>query len=205
MMTEPKHSDSDPSSESFDLFRDEALRHHRNEAHDGGRILEISPAWSLWTYWLVLTVVVAGGFYSVFGTINQYAEGPAIIRAEGRTNLTARWEGTVELVESSFGERVDEGDILVRFDMTDEVAERERLDREYELQLIRFLRNPTDQSVRQSLASLRADLELAEARLEQRVVRSPHPGIVSDIRIRQGQHLTPGEVILSITDDDKEF
>ena len=203
-------SDRSPGREdtlrtSSELFRDEALQYHR-DAHQGeGSALEISPRWVRWSYWPLVAVVLTVALYSFFGTVDEYASGPAVVRAEGAIRLTATWPGTVESVDVGFGDRVAAGQVLVRFAAAVEIAEADRLQREFDLQLIRFLRNPSDSSARQSLASLRAQIELAAARLDQRLVRAPHAGTVSDVRIRPGQYLAPGDPVLSMVGPDRGF
>jgi membrane fusion protein (multidrug efflux system) len=64
------------------------------------------------------------------------------------------------------------------------------------------MRDLADESASQALSTLRAEKELAEFQLEQRVVRAPQAGVVSDVRIRRGQHLTEGEVLVSLVQED---
>ena len=185
------------------LFRKEALDQLQAGARAG--LLRISPAWTRWTYWLVVLVVAASLAYSFFGTVDEYASGPALIRAEGRRELTALAAGTVAVVEVRPGQRVTSGQLLVRFNDAEEQAEHARLEREFELQLIKTLRDPADQVARQALTALRAQKELAQARLDERGARAPSNGVVSDIRIRQGQHLAAGDVILTLVQPDSPF
>ena len=49
---------------------------------------------------------------------------------------------------------------------------------------------------------LRAQRDLAEARLAERIIRAPQAGTISDVRIRPGQQLQPGDVLLSLVDAD---
>jgi membrane fusion protein (multidrug efflux system) len=86
--------------------------------------------------------------------------------------------------------------VLVRFH--GDVAELDRLDQEFELQLMKTLANPADEAARQSLTSLRAARELARARLEEKLIRASDAGVVSDVRIRPGQSLAAGDPVLSI-------
>ena len=44
-------------------------------------------------------------------------------------------------------------------------------------------------------------MQLARAKLEDREIRAPEPGLVSDIRIRPGLHLEAGEVLLTLVTD----
>jgi membrane fusion protein (multidrug efflux system) len=109
----------------------------------------------------------------------------------------------VAAVDVQPGQRVTAGQVLVRFH--GDVAELERLDQEFELQLMKTLANPADESARQSLTSLRAARELARARLEERLIRASAAGVVSDVRIRPGQSLNAGDPVLSIVTTDADF
>jgi len=187
-----------------EIFRREAI-----EALDGpqraGDILRISPAWTRWGFWLILSLLATAAVFGAVFTVRQYAAGVALVRAEGRTDVTALLGGTVLSVEVQPGQRVAAGQVLVQFHMARETAEYDRIVREFELQLVRALRDPSDQAARQALTSLQPQKELAESRLRERTVRSPSDGVVSDIRIRPGQLLTPGETILSIFGGNSKF
>ena len=74
---------------STDLFRAEALRHHQEGHRGGGDILRISPEWIPAAYRLLLVVLAAAAAYGTFGTLTEYATGPAVVRVEGRTHVTS--------------------------------------------------------------------------------------------------------------------
>ncbi len=95
--------------------------------------------------------------------------------------------------------------MLVTLYLADRAAELERMNRELDLQMIRFLRDPADQAARSSLTTLRAERQLAQTRFEEQRLNAPHAGIVSDVRIRPGQHLTPGDPVLSLLGDDTRW
>lgn len=187
-----------------DLFREEALAHYAQREAQGD-VLRISPVWTQWTYWLLCAACAVGLLFAAFGSVHQYAPGPAVVRAEGRVDLTARAAGTVADVEVQSGQRVRAGQLLVRFYEAPEISERERIRREFDLLLVRTLRDPTDQGSRAALSTLRAQRELAESRLQERSVRAPRDGLVSDVRIRPGQHLGPGDVVLSLVGEPEQF
>jgi membrane fusion protein (multidrug efflux system) len=182
------------------IFREEALAHHAQYPARGD-VLRISPRWTRWAYGVLLLVLVAGLAYAALGTVHEYATGPAVVRVEGRRDLTAKAPGTVSEVLARPGQRVKRGDVLVRFYLAQEGAELERIEREFELQLAKILRDPSDQVSRGALSSLRAQRELAQARLDERTVRAPDDGVVSDVRVRPGQHLGPGEIIATLVDE----
>jgi multidrug efflux pump subunit AcrA (membrane-fusion protein) len=183
------------------LFREEALRHVERGRGVEGDILRLSPAWTRWTYWLLVAAFALGGLYMVLGTVYEYAAGPAVIWVSGRSSLTATSAGTVETVEVRPGQRVEAGAVLVRFHSEREVAELERLQREFDLQLAKALRDPMDAAARQTLTALRTQRDLARTRVEQLSVRATQGGVIGDIRIRPGQYLNQGDVALTMLGD----
>lgn len=179
------------------IFREEALRHHEGTQQEGD-VLRIAPAWTRWTYWTLLGLLAAALLYSLLGTLPEYASGPAVVRVDGQSHLSVDTPGLVSSVEVRPGQRVQAGQALVSFRSREETAALERIQREFDLQLIRVLRDPSDESARQTLTSLRAEHELALARQQARTLRAPHEGVVSGLRIRPGQYVTPGESVISI-------
>jgi len=182
------------------LYRAEALEHHDGEQREG-ELLRLSITWPGRAYWLLVAAVAIGIGFCAVGSVNEYASGPAVVRIEDRSDLTATFAATVAQVLARPGQHVEAGAPLIQFVAEDESAERARLDSEFELQLVRVMRDPSDQAARQSLTSLRAQRELAAARVGQRLVRASRAGIISDVRVRAGEHLNPGELIVSIVGD----
>jgi membrane fusion protein (multidrug efflux system) len=189
-----------------ELFRKEALD-ALEQAADGsdGEPLHVSPNWTRAAYWVLVAAVAGSLSFASSATIGEYASGPAVVRVEGRVDLTATANGTVEHVEVQPGQHVTAGQLLVRFNAVPETAELERLQTEFEGQLAKLLRDPNDQAARQALTSLRPQRDLARTRVEQRALRAPHPGIITDVRIRPGQLLSAGELALSLTSEDTRF
>ncbi len=184
-----------------DLFREEALDHWRRDRRRHGSVLHLSPGWTRATYWLLLAMVAAGLIFISVGRVHEYAEGPAVVRVRGRTSLTAVVAGTVKELSVQPGQRVRAGEELLRFHDAGEVAELRRLHRDFELKLVARLRDPSDPATGQALGSLLAERKVAEARLAERTVLAPHAGVVGDLRVRQGQHVNPGDSLLSLTGD----
>jgi membrane fusion protein (multidrug efflux system) len=135
----------------------------------------------------------------------EYATGPAVIRVDGRTDLSVSSPGIVASVEVQPGQRVKQGQVLVRLSDANEVAELARFNREFELQMIRRLQNLADEGARSALTTLRAQRELARSQLAQRLVVAPHDGVVSDVRVRDGQHLVPGDVAVALVGEDSRL
>jgi len=185
------------SSSTPEIFRREALDALKEQKR-AGNVIRIAPNWTNWAYWTVIAILASSLLFSAAATVSEYAEGPALVRAEGRMDLTSVSGGTVVAVEVQPGQRVASDQVLVRFYVAHEAQELERLNREFELQLIKLMREPTDEGARAALSSLRAQRDQAQARLDERTVKAPQAGIVSDVRIRPGQLLQPGDMIVSL-------
>jgi membrane fusion protein (multidrug efflux system) len=179
------------------LFRQQAVEYQRAPVREGD-VLRLTPAWREWTFRLLLLMVAVALAFASLVRITQYARGPALVRVEGRTDVTPTSPGTVEAVLVRPGQQVKKGQALVRLHVEQERAELERVDREFELELVRLLRSPGDQAIRARLSALNAERTRARSQVESRLLRASQPGFVSDVRIRAGQQLAPGEIALSI-------
>lgn len=185
---------------TMEMFRSEAIEAQASAARVGAP-LRLEPGWIGVTYWfLVGALLVAVGFAGMV-RVGEYAHGPAVVRADGRADVTCPMGGVVMSVEVRPGDRVVVGQTLVRFHTESERQELTHLDREFELKLVRLLLHPNDEGTRQSLASLRASRELAAARLADRAVTAPVSGVVRNLRIRPGQLLAPGDAVLTVADE----
>jgi membrane fusion protein (multidrug efflux system) len=188
-----------------DLFRVEAIDALHAGLDSEGDVVRLSPAWLEWTYRLLAFVLVVAVAYGLIGSITEYASGPAVVRVDGAAHVTTPTAGVVVAVAVRPGQRVTKGQLMVRLYDGQETAALNRLQREFDLQLARVLRDPNDQAARQSLTALRADVEQATAQRSARLVRAPQAGIVSDVRVRNGQLLSPGEPVCAIVGDSARF
>ncbi|WP_084736568.1 efflux RND transporter periplasmic adaptor subunit [Cystobacter ferrugineus] len=183
------------------IFRKEALDYYQHHRRQEGDVLRIAPEWTRWTYVLLVTIVVMAVLICLVGTVSEYSTGPALVRVERRTGVTASAGGVVASVEVAPGERVTQGQVLATFQSEDERNSLARLERETELHLIRYMRNLTDVAARQALTTLQAEQELARSRLEARSLRAPVAGVIGDLRIQPGQYLAPGTQVASLVED----
>jgi hypothetical protein len=192
-------------NEDAGLFRDEAVQAYSRGSSDEGTLIRISPRWVRYVYAFIIGAVTVTILFGIFFTQREYASGPAIVRLSGQTELTSRTSGTVESVDIIPGSKVESQQVLVTLHADAERDMLDKLEAEFDIELIRLLRNPEDTGVRSALAQIRADIGLANARLQERVVRAPHDGFVHDIRIRPGRLLTAGDPILSIVKHDRSY
>lgn len=190
-----------PSERPRDIFRKEALDHYRRSRGKEGDVLRLSPRWTRWTYWLLVFVTGVMLLFFAFFRVGEYISGPAVIRSTGH-NLTAAEAVTVAEVRVQPGQLVAAEEILVRFESQEEEADLARANHDYELGLAHHLHQTESASADLSLSSLRSARDLAARRLEARLVRSPAAGIVRDVRIRPGQHVSAGQSLLRLGEED---
>jgi membrane fusion protein (multidrug efflux system) len=186
------------------IFRREAFDHYaRTMSTDD--LLRLGPGWTRWTFWTMVAAVGAAIAFAAVAHVDEYASGPAIVRVDGRVELTAPFAATVAKVLVQPGERIGADTPLVQFAKDDEQAELGRIDRELDLQMLKLLRDPTDNAARQALSGLYAARDLAESRLAGRLMRARSGGVVSDVRVRPGERVNPGDLIASIVEPNATY
>lgn len=181
------------------IFRKEALDALQASDNEGA-LVKLVPGWSRWSYWFILVVVIVGIAYASGASINEYASGPAIVRVDKKLDVTTATGGVVVEVKVRSGAPVKVGETLVQFQATAETNELDRINTEIQLQTAKYLRDTTDEGAKSALAVLRASRDQALAHLKERSVVAPRAGIVSNLRIRPGQMLGPGDVVATILD-----
>jgi multidrug efflux pump subunit AcrA (membrane-fusion protein) len=186
------------------IFREEALDALQS-ADSEGALVKLVPGWSRYAYWFILIIVIAGIAYSAAASVTEFASGPAVVRVDKRLDVTTALGGVVLDVAVHSGDRVKAGQILMRFQTTQETHELARINRDMQLQMLKHLRDPTDESAKATLASLRAAQEQAQVHLKERSVTAPRAGVVRNLRIRPGQLLGAGDVVATIVDENSAF
>jgi membrane fusion protein (multidrug efflux system) len=178
------------------IFRDQALRYAtwRGDAD----VLRVSPRWTRRAYWVIVAAAAAAILFAVFGTVHEYASGPAVVWLTDRIQVTATAGGTVSEIAVAAGQHVDAGQVLVRFAAPVERADLERIDREFEAQLAKSLRDPADQAARAALTTLRTQRDVAAARVDVLTIRAPKSGVIGDVRIRPGELIETGHIVLTL-------
>lgn len=69
------------------IYRTEAVEYHARSRTDG-ELLMLLPGWTRWSYRLLVSLLLAAALFIIFGSVSQYAEGPAVIRAADRVPVT---------------------------------------------------------------------------------------------------------------------
>jgi biotin carboxyl carrier protein len=193
-----------PGLGEMPLFRDEAVREHTKSHAAEGDLVRLSPRWANIAYWFLAATFAIAVIVMVFGRVHEYATGTAVVRLADQTQLSTSTPGVVAIVEVGTGERVREGQILVRFTSVDEQSMVEKLKVDFDHELIALLRNPDDPTARAAVGRVRSELDLAQSRLEQRLLRAPVDGTVFDVRVRPGLLVNPGEPVVSVLQNDRK-
>jgi hypothetical protein len=178
-------------------FRPEAMESHVRGKR-GGEVVRLAPAWVNWMYWLLVGAAALTALVVSVAPLSEYAEGPAIVVSQGARDIVAAAAGTVETVDAQVGSWVRTGDPLVTLSRASEQGDLQQLEREWELQLLKVLRDPVDAPAREALGTLRAQRERATARVAERTVAAAQAGLVAEIWVKPGQQLAPGERVASV-------
>jgi hypothetical protein len=148
-----------------DIFRVEALEYHVRKWDQEGDVLRTAPAWLRRSHWFLLIILMLAVAFMSFANLNEYAAGPAIIRARESVKIASPGASLVRSVKVLVGDRVHQGDLLVEFDLSSHGAK--------------------DASGGQ--------------------LRAPLEGVVSDVWVRPGQLMNPGDPAMNIIDGDAGY
>lgn len=168
-----------------------------------GDVVRVSPGWLSWAYWFLVLLLAGSVAFIVIARVSTYSEGPALIRSNARTIVTARSAGVVESVEVVPGDKVTPGMVIARFDSTDQQLAVTRLEREFETQLRNHMLDPADSAADNALRTVRNELDTARTALDERLIRANATGMLGDVRVRTGQLVEPGNVVASVVDNSK--
>jgi membrane fusion protein (multidrug efflux system) len=141
--------------------------------------------------------------YSITVKVPHYSKGTGVVIFQGAL-VTAPAAGTVDTVYVQPGQPVKKGELLVKMASAKEDADLAQAQTELEAAEQQYLFDPSDEQVRKSMKTAQATYHHAEAVLEQRSVRAPKDGTVSDIRIRSGGGLQFSDPILTIVEPGTE-
>jgi membrane fusion protein (multidrug efflux system) len=186
------------------IFRKEALDALQQQDAEGA-LIRLVPGWSKATYWVIVVLIVTGLTYSAAASMNDYARGMAVVRVDKRLDVATASGGIVAAIEVKNGMHVKAGQTILRFQSTQEDNQLAMINRDVQTQTLRLLRNPSDESAKATLASLRSSQELAMTHLKERALVAPRAGVVANLRSRIGTPLTPGEVAATIVDENSGF
>lgn len=183
------------------LFRPDAIRKRYQAQPEFGALLQGPPRWTRYgfrTLSVGLTMLLA---IAAFGSIGQYASGPALLVDDTHIEVRSEIAGVVAWPLLSTGAAIVEGTALVQFDDTAERNELEAAEREFARWLRRRLQRPDDESLRPSLIAARDRLFRAETARDRKVLRAPHAGEVGAMHVIAGQSVQLGQTVITLRID----
>jgi membrane fusion protein (multidrug efflux system) len=178
------------------LYRPEALESHRRRGAEGV-VAELSPGWVRCAYPVLCVSMAIALLFATCTHVPTYSSGLGVVVFPG-TPVTAPTNGTVDTLYVQSAQQVRKGDLLVKLASAKEDADLEQARSEYEAAVQQYLVDSSDETIKKTLVTAKASRERADASLEQRTVRAPCDGTVSDVRIRVGAPLQFGEPILTV-------
>lgn len=179
------------------IFRDEALAYQQLRTASGD-VIRVHPGWVQSVVWLIVGAFVLGVVFTSIARVHRYAQGPAVIRMAGRSEITATQAGTVAAMRVKTGQSVAAGQLLVKLSDTEQTAAFSTAQAEFERNLILYLQAPNDKGIRQALSSLVKQRDAAKAALDARQIYAPHAGVIREILVGEGQRIEPGTVVASL-------
>ncbi|HKU39620.1 MAG TPA: hypothetical protein VJR89_15780, partial [Polyangiales bacterium] len=87
------------------LFRPRAIE-RASELAERADVLRLAPTWTRWAYWVIVGGALAAVAYATLARVDEWAQGSALVRVEGTTDLTAVAAGTVARVAVEPGQAV---------------------------------------------------------------------------------------------------
>lgn len=191
---------SEIAADQGGLYRGEALEAHRTRGNEGVPV-NLSPSWVKRTYPILVVTILIAVACSIFITVPTYSSGIGVVMFAG-TSITSPTGGTVEEVLVKPGQEVGKDTVLVRLHSAEQDAELRQIQKEADNATIMYLFDQQDETTKKTLHSALTRVVREQDRVESRLVRAKQAGIVSDVRVRPGQQLTPGDHVALIVEPD---
>jgi multidrug efflux pump subunit AcrA (membrane-fusion protein) len=196
LLVQHLHGRLEHEADKKSLYRPEALDSHRKRGQEGV-VTELSPGWVRRTYQVLVGSLVIALLFAFFIQVPTYSSGSGVVVFDG-TQVTSPTPGTVDRVLVQPAQLVRKNDLLVSLKADKERSDLDQARTELDAALQQYLFDSGDETIKKTLVTAQAAVHRAEDALEQKNVRAPSDGTVSDIRIRAGGALEFGAQILTI-------
>lgn len=183
------------------VFRPEAIAARERAPDETGVVLRLEEPWVPWLYRAMVIGALALLAFAWLARVGEYAQGPAVVQLGERTGVNAPEAGTVSAVLVQPGERVRARQPLVRMQDQAERNAVARLQQEFDARLRERLRDPGAERTGNELIQARTRLDDARDRADARVLRAPHDGVASDVRVRPGLSIAEGDTLMAVVRD----
>lgn len=182
------------SGSTDELFREPAIAARDRGDEDLDPVLRNAPDWTVWTYRILLACLAVATVFALVARMNNYADGTGVVHLGSDSRIVAREAGTVEAVHVASGDWVEADDILVEFHARRERDQLALAEENYAEAVRRWLLSYQDAD---QVVQTRSELRRAQAQLEELVIRAHGSGQVNDVRVRAGQPVVAGQVLLT--------
>ena len=199
-LSEPEDT---PPLEAVGPYRAEALA-ERMSQRSQGELAHLDSPWIAWSFRGLVGISLLIALYAGVVQVGDHAVGPAVVRLGGRAEVAAIQAGTVAEILVSPGEAVDAGQPLIALHDTDVAAQLASLELQFEQHLRRLLLDPDDEGAKSAITALRGQRLRAGALRQAYEVKASAPGVVLDLRVRTGQPVATGDVLLALGRDPAE-
>ncbi len=193
---------SEIQADKGSLYRGEALEAHRTRGNEGV-LVHLSPGWVRRTYPFLLAAIAIALVFCAFIKVPTYATGQAVMVIDG-TPVTSAIPGNVAELNVVANTAVKKGAVILKLNSKAEQDELESAQREEDAFVSTYLFDQTDENNKKNLIAAAQKVEAMKKRIEQKTIRAPHDGVVSDIRARLGEPLSAGDPIVTILPEDSE-
>jgi multidrug efflux pump subunit AcrA (membrane-fusion protein) len=183
------------------IFHAEAVAHYENGAPDGD-VLRYDQKWVRRSYAIAVLACIAGFLFISLFSVDEYATGSAVVRVDGRRPVNSLSTGNVETLEVKPGQWVEKDAVLVRMYNAEEMRQLELYKKEYDNQVGHYLQDLTDLAAKEMMNQARKNLDQVKVSTQHSLARAPVAGYVTDVRVRVGQHIVPGEMLLAVAPKD---
>jgi len=178
------------------LYRPEALQHHRKKGSEG-TVTDLSPKWTRIAYPFLVISLIAAFIGSLLLRVHVYSSGSGLVMYDG-TPVSVQANGNLEhwFVES--GQYIHAGQAIAQLSSQQQKADYAQAKGEADNAIRSFLQDDTDDQARKNLKAAGIALAHAQAQLDQRIIRAPADGKISDLRAGIGETVQAGKQIATI-------
>jgi hypothetical protein len=152
---------------------------------------------------LTFGVALLGALILLLARVTVFVTGRVVVLDEEQVDARPVRSGQVRVLATRIGQRVQQGQVIARLDPGGLTPQLEGIEREWELLLAKWMRDGSNEALRDRLAELRAVRDRLRADLDEHLLRAPASGTISALWVREGSEVTSGERLASISRDDR--
>jgi multidrug resistance efflux pump len=145
---------------------------------------------------LVVSLVVAF-VGAILLRVHTYSSGAGVVYFVG-TPVSAQANGNVDEILVDSGDYVRAGEPIIRLSAPQQKADFAQAKGEYDNAKAAYLQDSTDEQAKKSVKTAGIALNHAQAQLDQRIIRAPADGKISDISVANGQTVQTGQLLAMI-------